>query len=102
MSQYDSDEEVLYESGSETSYDDMMSGDATDSQPNEVAASASQLEEEYPYTVLSTDQVNSLMGDTIKEVNLVVQVRLSDCLDLLMFIFKRVFFSCHRRRLAFC
>lgn len=75
MSQYDSDEEVLYESGSETSFDDAIVGSGSQTLCGEICGSLAD-EEPYPYTVLSTEQVTNLMVDTIKEVNLVVQVRL--------------------------
>lgn len=73
MSQYDSDEEEqLYESDSEASFDDAIVGSGSQA----ISGGRGTGGEEYPYTVLSTEQVTSLMVDTIKEVNLVVQVRL--------------------------
>lgn len=78
----DSDDENLYDdvdSGNESSGDDVdfpmedEQGNAHKERPSEV--------EDYPYEVLSTEEIVQHMVDCIKEVNTVVEV----CLDKFWF-----------------
>lgn len=78
----DSDEETYdFDSGNESSGSDdvefvmEVEGNNAKERPAEV--------DEYPYEVLSTDEIVQHMSDSIKEVNLVVEVRSFLCITSL-------------------
>jgi ariadne-1 len=69
----DSDEDIMYDdvdSGNESSGDDV--GFSMDEEPNN--HKERQEIEEYPYEVLSTEQILLHMNESMKEVNTVVEV----------------------------
>jgi len=70
----DSDEEIMYDdydSGNESSGDDVEFAMAEE--PNNPNKERQELED-YPYEVLTTEQILQHMNECMKEVNIVVEV----------------------------
>lgn len=65
------DEDIYDDSGNETSGDDVDFGIETEGCSH---SNLQNLEEDYPYEVLSTENIVQHMVDSIKEVNVVVQI----------------------------
>lgn len=74
MSNCDSDEEVLYDSEDGDFEDNDDVDDGVLGLGGSQGGQAGPDGDEYPYQVLSIDEVTRLMVETIKEVNLIVQV----------------------------
>lgn len=82
-----------YDSGNESSNeeDDLEDDDgvllALEPENNSIIQDGLDLDDDYPYKVLSTDDIMMHMIDTIREVNTVVQV----CLWSFIVVFNRIF-----------